>query len=249
MKFPNLLATRNGRLSTFFLLYITEGIPLAFAAMTIVSQMRRRGFSATEVGAFTAAIYLPWTFKFLVGPIVDVISSDRFGRRRTWIIAMQLGMVGSLFLLKFVGLGVGIGLLTTLIIVHNIFAATQDVAIDALAVGILKEDERGMAGGLTFAGQYLGQTIGGAGALYLISYVGFGNTYFFVAASIAAVTLFVVLPLREPKLLREAAPGAGLARIGAEISLFVRDAWTAFTDSRASSVGLLFAVIPAGPMA
>ena len=63
-----------------------------------------------------------------------MFSSDRFGRRRTWIIAMQLAMVASLFLLQWVGLGAGIKVLTTLIIVHNIFAATQDVAIDALAV-------------------------------------------------------------------------------------------------------------------
>jgi PAT family beta-lactamase induction signal transducer AmpG len=249
MKFPDLLATRKGRLTAFFLLYITEGIPLGFAAMTMVSQMRRLGVSAAQVGAFTAAIYLPWGFKWAMGPIVDVLSSDRFGRRRSWIFAMQIGMVASLFLMQFVGLGAGVGVLTTLIIVHNIFAATQDIAIDALAVGTLQADERGMAGGLTFAGAYLGQVVGGSGALYLIKYVGFSNTYFFVAAAILAVTLFVVVPLREPVIARTVAAGAGLARIGGEIALFVRQAWSAFTASRASLVGLLFAVLPAGAMA
>ena len=202
MKFPNLLATRNGRLTAFFLMYITEGIPLGFAATAIATQMRRQGVSATAIGAFVGAIYLPWAFKWAVGPIVDVFSSDRFGRRRSWIIAMQLAMVASLFLLQWVGLGAGIKVLTTLIIVHNIFAATQDVAIDALAVGTLKADERGMAGGLTFAGAYLGQAVGGAGALYLVKYIGFSNTYFFVAAAILAVTLLVVLPLQEPVVAR-----------------------------------------------
>ena len=249
MKFPDLLATRKGRLTAFFLLYITEGIPLGFAAMTMVSQMRRLGASAAEVGAFTAAIYLPWGFKWAVGPIVDVLSSDRFGRRRSWIFCMQIGMVASLFLMQFVGLGAGIGVLTTLIIVHNIFAATQDVAIDALAVGTLKEDERGMAGGLTFAGAYLGQVVGGSGALYLIKHIGFSNTYFFVAAAILAVTFFVVLPLREPVVTRVTAAGTGLARMGGEVALFVRQAWSAFTESRASFVGLLFAILPAGAMA
>jgi PAT family beta-lactamase induction signal transducer AmpG len=249
MKFPDMLATRKGRLAAFFLLYITEGVPLGFAAMTMVSQMRRFGLNASDVSAFTAAIYLPWGFKWAVGPIVDVFSSDRFGRRRSWIIAMQVGMVASLFLLQYVGIGAGLGVLTTLIIVHNIFAATQDVAIDALAVGILKEDERGMAGGLTFAGQYLGQAAGGSGALYLIKYVGFTNTYFFVAAVIFAVTLFVVIPLREPVLARVTAAGSGLARIGAEIRQFVTQVWGAFTETRASLMGLLFALLPAGAMA
>jgi len=249
MKFPDLLATRNGRLAAFFLLYITEGIPLGFAATAIATQMRRQGVSAAAIGAFTAAIYLPWAFKWAVGPIVDVVSSDRFGRRRSWILVMQLAMVASLFLLQAVGLGADVGLLTSLIILHNVFAATQDVAIDALAVGTLREDERGMAGGLTFAGAYLGQAIGGSGALYLVKYVGFANTYFFVAAAILFVTVLVVLPLQEPVVARTVAAGAGLKRIGAEISLFLRQVWGAFTESRASMVGLLFAVLPAGAMA
>jgi MFS transporter, PAT family, beta-lactamase induction signal transducer AmpG len=249
MKFPNLLASRNGRLSAFFLMYITEGIPLGFAATAIATQMRRQGISATAIGAFVGAIYLPWAFKWAIGPIVDVFSSDRFGRRRSWIIAMQLAMVASLFLLQLVGLGADIKLLTTLIIVHNIFAATQDVAIDALAVGTLKADERGMAGGLTFAGAYLGQGIGGAGALYLVDYVGFSNTYFFIAGTILAVTLLVVLPLQEPVIARVAAAGAGLQRMGAEVRLFVKQVWDAFTESRASLVGLAFALLPGGAMA
>ena len=249
MKFPDLLSTRKGRLTAFFLMYITEGIPLGFAAVTVATQMRRQGLSAAAIGAFTAAIYLPWAFKWAVGPIVDVVSSDRFGRRRSWIIAMQLGMAASLFLLQAVGLGAGIGLLTTLIIIHNIFAATQDVAIDALAVSTLQSDERGMAGGLTFAGAYLGQAVGGAGALYLVQYVGFTNTYYFVAAAILAVTVFVVLPLREPVMPRLAAAGSGLARVGAEINQYISQVWGAFTESRASLVGLAFAVLPAGAMA
>jgi MFS transporter, PAT family, beta-lactamase induction signal transducer AmpG len=249
MRFPDLLASRRGRLAAFFLMYITEGIPLGFAAVTMATQMRRQGMSAAAIGAFTGAIYLPWAFKWAVGPIVDVVSSDRFGRRRTWIIAMQLGMVASLFVLHSVGLDAGIGVLTTLIIVHNIFAATQDVAIDALAVSTLKADERGMAGGLTFAGAYLGQIVGGAGALFLVKYIGFSNTFFFVAAAILSVTLFVVLPLREPVMPRITAAGSGLKHIGAEVSVFTRQVWGAFTESRASLVGLAFAVLPAGAMA
>jgi PAT family beta-lactamase induction signal transducer AmpG len=249
MKFPNLLATRNGRLATFFLLYITEGIPLGFAATALATQMRRQGVSAGAIGAFTAAIYLPWAFKWAMGPIVDVIASDRFGRRRIWILLMQLGMVASLFTLQSAGLSADVGLLTTLIIIHNVFAATQDIAIDALAVGTLKESERGLAGGLTFAGAYLGQAIGGSGALYLVQYIGFSNTYYFVAAAILTVTVLVVLPLQEPLMVRATAAGSGLARIGAEIGQFVRDVWGAFTSSRASLIGLFFAVLPAGAMA
>src|SRR6476620_9387911 len=91
--FPNLLATRWGRLLTFFLLYMTEGIPLGFTATAIATQMRRQGLGPAEIGAFVASLYLPWAFKWVVGPFVDVFSSDRFGRRRTWIVIAQAFMV------------------------------------------------------------------------------------------------------------------------------------------------------------
>jgi len=48
---------------------------------------------------------------------------------------------------------------------------------------------------------------------------------------------------------RVTAAGTGLVRAGGEIKLFVRQAWDAFTESRASFVGLLFAILPAGAMA
>ena len=51
---PDLLATRKGRLAAFFLLYITEGIPLGFTATAIATQMRRQGLGPAEIGAFVA---------------------------------------------------------------------------------------------------------------------------------------------------------------------------------------------------
>ena len=203
-------------------MYITEGIPLGFAAVAIVTQMRRLGVSAAAIGAFVGAIYLPWAFKWAVGPIVDVFSSDRFGRRRTWIIAMQLGMVASLFVLQSVGLGADIKLLTTLIIVHNVFAATQDVAIDALAIGTLKADERGMAGGLTFAGAYLGQTSAVLAPFTWSSTSASATRTSSSQAPFSPLRLLVVLPLQEPIVTRVTAAGAGLQRMGAELRLFVR---------------------------
>ena len=81
--------------------------------------------------------------------------------------------------------------------VNGPFAATMDVAIDALAVSVLPEEERGSANGFMFAGASIGQTIGGSGVLFLIAVMPFQSTYLFVIATILAITLFVVLPLRE----------------------------------------------------
>jgi MFS transporter, PAT family, beta-lactamase induction signal transducer AmpG len=199
MKLPNLLATKFGRMSAFFALYLTEGVPLGFTATAIATQMRRQGLGPAEIGAFVGTLYLPWAFKWAVGPFVDVLSSDRFGRRRMWILLTQVMMVLTLMAAMPLNFTTELKLFTFVILLHNIFSATQDVAIDALAVNVLKESERGTANGLMFAGAYLGQAIGGSGVLFLIPYTGLPATYVFVAAILMSVTLFVALPMKEPK--------------------------------------------------
>ena len=198
LPFPDLLATTNGRLAAFFLLYVTEGIPLGFTATAMATQMRRQGLGPVAIGAFVGSLYLPWAFKWVAGPFVDTFSSDRFGRRRVWILGTQIGMMATLLIAMPLNLATEIGLLTLIILLHNAFSATQDVAIDALAVGVLPEHERGKANGFMFAGASVGQAIGGSGVLFLAEVVPFTATYWFVVGTILLVTVFVVLPLREP---------------------------------------------------
>ena len=246
---PDLLATKKGRLATFFLLYVTEGIPLGFTATAIAAQMRRGGLGPAEIGVFVGSLYLPWAFKWAVGPFVDTFSSERFGRRRTWIFLMQVGMMATLLVAMGVDFVGQLSLFTAIIFLHNAFGATMDVAIDALAVSVLPEDERGSANGFMFAGASIGQTIGGSGVLFLTAAMPFQSTYLFVVGTILAITMFVVLPLREKArpALSESARAA--RNVGRELASFVVDAWRAFTGSRAALIGVLYAVLPAGAYA
>ena len=246
---PDLLATRKGRLAAFFLLYVTEGIPLGFTAVAIAAQMRRNGLGPAAIGAFVGSLYLPWAFKWVVGPFVDTFSSERFGRRRTWIFLMQLGMVGTVLMAMNVDFVGQLSLFTAIIFLHNAFAATMDVAIDALAVNVLPEHERGSANGFMFAGAGIGQLIGGSGVLFLTAVMPFRATYPFVAASILAITVFVVLPLRERAIPLVAGEIRAARNVGRELVDFVRNAWRAFTGSRAALVGVVAALLPAGAYA
>lgn len=250
MRFPDLLATRPGRLAAFFLLYMTEGIPLGFTATAVATQMRRQGLGPAEIGAFVGSLYLPWAFKWAAGPIVDTLTVDRLGRRRFWILAMQLGMIATLLLAMRVDFASQLQLFTAVIFLHNTFGATQDVAIDALAVNVLPASERGTANGFMFSGSYLGMAVGGSGVLFLTPQIGFTNTFMVVAAWIACITLFVVLPLREPAAPPRAASTTSPLVIAArEIGAFVVDAFKAFIGSRAAAVGVLFAILPGGAYA
>lgn len=245
---PNLLATRRGRLAAFFFLYLTEGIPLGFAATAIATQLRRQSVGPAEIGAFVASFYLPWAFKWAFGPFIDVFSSDRWGRRRAWIIGTQVLMAATLLSTMFLSLPAQLGLFTMVLLVHNSFAAMQDVAIDALAVNTLREDERGLANGLMFGGAALGQTVGGSGVLFLSAYTGFQPTFVFVAATILAVTVFVVLPMKEPITERVHLAGPRLKAAMGEMKAFAVDAFRSFVGRRGAFAGLFFTLLPPGAM-
>ncbi len=250
MRFPDLLASRPGRMAAFFLLYLTEGIPLGFTATAVATQMRRQGVGPAEIGAFVGSLYLPWAFKWAAGPIVDTFTVQRLGRRRFWILLTQLGMMATLLAAMPVDFAHQLPLFTALILLHNSFGATQDVAIDALAVNVLPESERGMANGFMFSGAYLGQAVGGSGVLFLTPVIGFSNTFMVVCAWIACVTLFVVLPLREPlPPPRAMLAGSPVGRALREVGTFVADAARAFVGTRAAFVGVLFALLPGGAYA
>lgn len=251
---PNPLASRRGRLAAFFALYMTEGIPLGFAAIAVATQLRRMGVGPAEIGAFVGSFYLPWAFKWAFGPLVDVIRLPRLGgHRRGWIIVTQVMMASTLLALVAVPLPQGLWLFTAILLLHNTFGAIQDVAIDALACNTLAEAERGLANGLMFAGAAIGQAIGGAGVLMLMGYTGFQGSFVFVAVCILLVTTFVALPLKEAAVVRVAsaasAAGGGMAQAGREMQQFAMDAFRAFMGSRGAFAGVLFALLPAGSMA
>lgn len=246
----DLLKSKWGRMTAFFFLYMTEGIPLGFTATAVATEMRRQGLSVAQVSAFVGSLYLPWAFKWVFGPFVDVLSSDRFGKRRMWIVLAQGMMILTLMAALPVDFSAQLKLFTFLILLHNVFGATQDVAIDALAVGVLDEKERGLANGMMFAGAYIGQAIGGSGVLFLTRIASFKITFLFVAAWILSVTLFVALPLKEKKSgPRVRSAGSPLAAAGNEIVQFIIDAFRAFIGTRAAFVGLIFAVLPGGAYA
>lgn len=249
MRLPNLFQTRNGRFAAFFLLYVTEGIPLGFAATAVATQLRRQGVGPAEIGAFIGLFYLPWAFKWAFGPIVDVFAIERLGRRRGWILGTQIVMVATLFATSFLKLPEQLWLFSAILLVHNTFSATQDVAIDALAINTLNEHERATASGVMFAGASIGQMIGGSGALLVTSWFGFQSSFYFVSAAILLVTLFVVLPMKEAASApRVRAAGSAMAAAGREMREFAVTAFKSFMGTRGAFVGLFMSLLPPGAM-
>ena len=152
------------RIAVLCILYCAQGIPHGFVTIALIAWLVERGVDTTGVAMITGASVLPWSFKWAWGPIVDRYQIPEYGRRRPWIIFAQMLMILSAFTLTLVPDPVqALGTLATAIFLHNVFSGLQDVSVDALAVDLLRPEERGRANGLMYGSKYAGTALGAAG--------------------------------------------------------------------------------------
>lgn len=209
----------NTKLRLFALcsLYFAQGVPWGFVTITFAAWLGspEQGFGKAEIGTIIGVASLPYAFKFIWGPLVDRFSTPGPSRRRPWIIAAQSlsiltltsmllidDLAGSLTILpegsilrQWTGL-TATGPLVILILLSNMFISIQDVAVDALAIDLLNEKERGVANGLMYGSSYLGTAVGGAGLGWVVANHGIVAGVTGQAALIGAV-LLVPLFLKE----------------------------------------------------
>ena len=153
--------SKLSRYGTLCALYFFQGVPWAFIAVAFVTYLvglETIDVSDDQIATLTLMGTLPWMFgKLVLGPLIDRYQSSSMGRRRPWILGAQLGMIVTMA--AFLAIDApeenlqAIGLF---FLVHNIFAALQDVSSDALAVDVLEESEVSFANGLMFVSKGFG---------------------------------------------------------------------------------------------
>ncbi|HEY3807358.1 MAG TPA: MFS transporter [Kofleriaceae bacterium] len=193
----SLAERRNLRLFTFCALYVAQGLPWGFTAITLPAYLGAQHLDAAVIGSTLAMTTLPYTFKLLWAPIVDAFPSKRFGKRRHWIIGAQLMMaltIGAMIAIP--DLTRDVKLLAWMIFIHTIFNSIQDLSTDALAVDLLDEDERGRTNGLMYASKYFGGILGGAGMSTLIAWFGM-RTALVAQTGVLLSIMLVPLLVRE----------------------------------------------------
>ena len=143
------------RLLTLCALYVAQGIPYGFITITLAAFMADQGLGTEDVGNIIFWTTLPWAFKWVWGPVIDMLGVPSMGRRRPWIILAQIMMAVTMLVMVFVGdLTASVVALSWMTAIHNVFGSLQDVAVDALAVDLLDEAERGQANGLMWGSKY-----------------------------------------------------------------------------------------------
>lgn len=166
----NLLETPGRRRVFFGLLYFNEGAPIGFIWIALPTILRMEGIEVDRLAAFTSLLLIPWTLKFLWAPLVDRLATFRRGLLRL-IGICQFLMGVTLLPILLMDIGESLAFLGGVLLVHALVAATQDVAIDALAIRRTSESERGRLNGSMQVGMILGRSLFGGGALLLAASV------------------------------------------------------------------------------
>ena len=94
--YPNLLASATGRAVAFFSFYFIDGVLIGFMGIFLAMRMRARNVAVDDIALFVAAVYLPASWKWLFGPLVDLCYIERLGRRRGWILGTEALMIVAL---------------------------------------------------------------------------------------------------------------------------------------------------------
>jgi len=193
----NLLGSRLGRRVLFAALYLTEGAPMGFIWWALPTLLARQGVTVADITLLTSTVTLPWVFKFLAGPLVDA-SLSRGATLKRWILTCQTAMVMALLPLAWLDWQTSFQWLLIALLLHACFAATQDVAIDTLAIRSVPLEELGGINGWMQAGMLAGRAAIAAGTLGLANSLGAWAPIVLLALVIGLPMILLVRYVEEP---------------------------------------------------
>src|SRR5437667_3682636 len=242
------------RVLIVLLLGFSSGLPLALSGSTLLVWMREAGVDLGTIGLF-ALVGTPYTLKFLWAPLTDALHvpffTQKFGRRRGWLLFSQLLLIATILLLARADparspLFVAIGALLV-----ATASATQDIVVDAFRVESLDESEQA-AGMASYVAAYrIGMLISTAGALFIVSgFQGFGLSHNAAwSAGYAVMAVLVLIGVATTLAAKEPAKSANAAAARAQENTLQRiveaatGAFSEFLTRDMAFVALAFVVL------
>jgi len=177
-----------------------SGLPfLLIASQTLSTRLRDVGLDLGSIGLISLASFF-YLLKFVWAPLIDRYAFPLIGflgRRRSWLLASQIGVTGGLFALAFVRPELGVTSLVLWVLVASFAGATQDSVVDAYRIEIAPETAQAALAATYTLGYRIGLILAGAGALYLAQFEGWIVAYL-AMASLMVLPIIATLVCREP---------------------------------------------------
>jgi len=184
------------RLAIVFLLGFSSGLPLALITSTLQAWYASTGMSILATGMLSL-IGLPYVYRIVWGPLLDRYSLLPMGKRRSWMLIMQLGLLIGFNIMAWLTPEQSPQLMAIVAIIIACLSATQDVAIDAQRAEYLPPKEHAIGASLAVFGYRLALLIAGGLALVLAAKSGWSFTYRLMGL-LMLVGIFATLWSTEP---------------------------------------------------
>ena len=132
------------KMLAILLLGAASGFPNQITESSLQAWLKDIGASNTRIGALTY-VSLPYLLKPLWAPLVDRYPLPFLGRRRGWILVMQLALAIAIALLAVQNPATALAPFVACALAIVFFSATQDIAYDAYRTDVTAPSERGLA--------------------------------------------------------------------------------------------------------
>jgi PAT family beta-lactamase induction signal transducer AmpG len=159
-----------------FFLGFSSGIPLALVTGTLQAWYAESGMSLMATGALSL-VGLPYSLRIVWGPLVDRYSLFFIGKRRSWILTMQVFLLLGFNVMAWLSPSTSGGALAIIALVLACCSATQDIAIDAHRTEYLSISEHGLGASIAVLGYRIAMLLSGGLALVLAYHFGWAFTY------------------------------------------------------------------------
>jgi MFS transporter, PAT family, beta-lactamase induction signal transducer AmpG len=170
----------------------SSGFPNQLTEGALQAWLKDSGATNTTIGIMSY-VALPYLLKFLWAPFVDRYPLPFLGRRRGWILAMQVVLAAALAALALQDPRQSLLPVTVCAAAIVFFSATQDIAIDAWRADISLPEERGPAAAATNFGYRLFAYLALAVALIVAEYFGWRAAFLLLAAGMLLFCIATVL--------------------------------------------------------
>ena len=191
------------------LLGFSSGLPILLIFSTLSVWLFKAGIDRSTITLFSW-VGFTYAFKYLWSPIVDnfkIPFFDKMGHRRGWLLFTQLMIIASLILTSLTDPAKSLLFITISITLLAIFSSTQDILIDAFRIESSPIYLQGPLSSMYIAGYRLAMLIGGAGSLWIASYLGseiynknVWKTVYLIMALFMVVGVITTLLSKEPKI-------------------------------------------------
>ncbi len=188
---------RRWRILSIGLLGFASGLPLALSGSALQAWFTTAGMSLKDIGWITL-IGQAYVFKFLWAPLLDRLPLPFLGRRRGWILLMQLLCGAALVSMSFYTPQGAAATLAFLGVLLAFASATQDIAYDAHRTDLLRPEERGWGTAFMQGGYRAAMLVSGALALILADHLGWAWVYRLMGALMLAAMLVTATSPEAP---------------------------------------------------